>query len=176
MATELELMVVGRIGAAHGIKGWVKVNSFTDPTENILSYQPWFLCGADGKKEVKITEARMQGKALLVQLDGETDRTRAEARYIGREIAVPANALPELDAGEYYWRDLIGLRVHHQDGRDLGKIASMIETGANDVMVVRGDDQSIDLRERLIPWLPERVVLVVDSSAGFVTVDWDTEF
>ena len=176
MATAAELLLVGRIGAAHGIKGWVKLNSFTDPLDNILHYQPWTLRGPDGDRTVKVTGSRMQGKSLVVQLDGESDRTRAEALFCGRDILVPANALPVLEEDEFYWRDLIGLRVCHKDGRDLGKLTSMMETGANDVLVVRGDGSSIDTRERLIPWLPDDVVLNVDTAAGVITVDWDTEF
>ena len=176
MATATELLLVGRIGAAHGIKGWVKLNSFTDPLDNILHYQPWTLRGPDGDRTVKVTGSRMQGKSLVVQLDGESDRTRAEALFCGRDILVPANALPVLKEDEFYWRDLIGLRVRHQDGRDLGKLTSMMETGANDVLVVRGDGSSIDTRERLIPWLPDDVVLNVDTTAGVITVDWDAEF
>ena len=175
MATATELLLVGRIGAAHGIKGWVKLNSFTDPLDNILQYQPWTLRGPDGERTVKVTGSRMQGKSLVVQLDGESDRTRAEALFCGRDILVPANALPVLEEDEFYWRDLIGLRVCHKDGRDLGKLTSMMETGANDVLVVRGDGSSIDTRERLIPWLPDDVVLNVDTAAGVITVDWDTE-
>jgi len=176
MATATELLLVGRVGAAHGIKGWVKVKSFTDPVENILDYLPWTLRGADGEKTVKVTASRMQGKTLVVQLNGETDRTRAEALFCGRDILVPADALPTLEEDDFYWRDLIGLRVRHQDGRDLGKVSSLMETGSNDVLVVRGDSDSIDTRERLIPWLPEDVVLNVDTAAGVITVDWDTEF
>ncbi|MCC1497268.1 ribosome maturation factor RimM [Alcanivorax sp. 1008] len=176
MATATELLLVGRIGAAHGIKGWVKLNSFTDPLDNILHYQPWTLRGPDGDRTVKVTGSRMQGKGLVVQLEGESDRTRAEALFCGREVLVPASALPVLEDDEFYWRDLIGLRVCHKDGRDLGKLTSMMETGANDVLVVRGDGSSIDTRERLIPWLPDDVVLNVDTAAGVITVDWDTEF
>jgi 16S rRNA processing protein RimM len=176
MATAAEFLLVGRVGAAHGIKGWVKVTSFTDPLENILDYLPWTLRGADGEKTVKVTGSRMQGKSLVVQLDGETDRTRAEALFCGRDILVPATVLPTLDEDEFYWRDLIGLRVHHEDGRDLGKVSSLMETGSNDVLVVRGDADSIDTRERLIPWLPGDVVLNVDTAAGVISVDWDTEF
>ena len=176
MATATGLLLVGRVGAAHGIKGWVKVKSFTDPVENILDYLPWTLRGADGEKTVKVTASRMQGKTLVVQLDGETDRTRSEALFCGRDILVPADALPVLEEDDFYWRDLIGLRVRHQDGRDLGKVSSLMETGSNDVLVVRGDGDSIDTRERLIPWLPEDVVLNVDTAAGVITVDWDTEF
>ena len=130
MATATELLLVGRIGAAHGIKGWVKLNSFTDPLDNILQYQPWTLRGPDGERTVKVTGSRMQGKSLVVQLDGESDRTRAEALFCGRDILVPANALPVLEEDEFYWRDLIGLRVCHKDGRDLGKLTSMMETGS----------------------------------------------
>lgn len=176
MATAAALLLVGRIGAAHGIRGWVKVHSFTDPLENILDYQPWTLRGTEGERPVKVTASRWQGKQLVVQLDGESDRTRAEANYCGREVLVPASVLPVLPADEFYWRDLIGLRVQLVDGRDLGKVTSMMETGANDVLVVRGDSDSIDRSERLLPWLPDKVVKQVDTDAGMMTVDWDPEF
>lgn len=176
MLTPDEVLVVGRIVSVHGIKGWVKVYSFTDPMENIFDYQPWHVFEDGAWKPVKITGKRRQGKGLVVGLDGYDDRDRAGRELVGREIAVPRSQLPEAGDGEYYWRDLIGLRVKLEDGRDLGRVHEMLETGANDVLVVRGDADSLDRQERLLPWTPGEVVHDVDLDAGELRVDWDPEF
>lgn len=170
-----ELEVVGRILGVHGVRGWVKVFSHTDPRDNIQRYQPWHLKQGGEWKPVKVTGFRPQGKGLIAQLEGVTSREQAAA-LIGQDIAIPKALLPQSGAGDYYWRDLIGLRVRHDDGRDLGKVVRMLETGANDVLAVRGDAQSIDRRERLIPWLPDDVVTQVDLNDGYLQVDWDPDF
>lgn len=176
MLTAESALIVGRVVAVHGIRGLVKVYSYTDPTDNIFAYQPWYLRGENGWEEVETDSGRRQGKSLVVRLNGCTDRNQAEQDFIGREIAVSRDSLPSLGDGEYYWRDLIGLRVLLDDGRDIGRVERMMETGANDVLVVRGDQQSLDRRERLIPWLPDQVVCRVDLQAGQLTVDWDPDF
>ncbi|MBF1803584.1 ribosome maturation factor RimM [Alloalcanivorax profundimaris] len=176
MLTPDEVLVVGRIVAVHGVKGWVKVYSFTDPMENIFEYQPWHLFEDGAWKPVKLTGKRRQGKGLVAGLDGYDDRDRAARELVGREIAVPRSQLPEAGDGEYYWRDLIGLRVKLDDGRDLGRVHGLMETGANDVLVVRGDADSLDRQERLLPWTPGEVVRAVDLEAGELRVDWDPDF
>ncbi|MBL7251358.1 ribosome maturation factor RimM [Alloalcanivorax sp. C16-2] len=176
MLTPDEVLVVGRIVSVHGVKGWVKVYSFTDPMENIFDYQPWHLFEDGAWKPVKIAGKRRQGKGLVAGLDGYDDRDRAARELVGREIAVPRSQLPEAGDGEYYWRDLIGLRVKLEDGRDLGRVHELLETGANDVLVVRGDADSLDRQERLLPWTPDEVVRAVDLDAGELRVDWDPEF
>jgi 16S rRNA processing protein RimM len=176
MLADADALVVGKVVAAHGIKGWVKVLSFTDPKENIFDYQPWYLKTDKGWAPVKLTGGRVQGKGLVAQLDGETDRNVAEARFLGREIAIPRAVLPTLEDGDYYWRDLIGLRVRTDAGEDLGKVTSLMETGANDVLVVRGDSHSLDRQERLIPWVPDEFVTEVNLGEGYLVVDWDPAF
>ena len=172
------LEVVGRILGVHGVKGWVKVYSHTDPMGNLQQYQPWHLKqgGSGGEwKPVKVTGFRPQGKGLIAQLEGIADRDAAAA-LVGQEIGVAADLLPQSGQGEYYWRDLIGLRVKHVNGMDLGKVTRMLETGANDVVVVRGDGSSLDRRERLIPWLPDDVITAISLAEGEMTVDWDPDF
>ena len=169
-------LVVGRVVGAHGIRGFVKVHSWTDPMDNILSYQPWYLRGDAGWEKVEVSGGRLQGKGLVARLNGCDDRTRAEREFIGREIAVAKDVLPTLEDGEFYWRDLIGLRVLLADGRDIGRVKELMETGANDVLVVKGDEHSLDRSERLVPWVPDQVVLEVDTRAGRITVDWDPTF
>lgn len=169
------LEVVGRILGVHGVKGWVKVYSHTDPMDNLQQYQPWYLKSGAQWKQVQVIGFRPQGKGLIAQLEGITDR-EAAAAMVGQEIGVPADLLPQSGQGEYYWRDLIGLRVKHVDGMDLGKVVRMLETGANDVVVVRGDSNSLDRRERLVPWLPDDVITVISLEDGEMTVDWDPDF
>lgn len=176
MLTPDQVLVVGRIVSVHGVQGWVKVFSHTDPMENIFTYQPWHLLEGDVWKPVKLTGKRRQGKGLVACLDGFTDRGQAQRELVGRDIAVLRELLPESGNGEYYWRDLIGLRVKLSDGCDLGQVTTMLETGANDVLVVRGDSESLDRRERLLPWTPGDVVLDVALDRGEVRVDWDPEF
>ena len=176
MLADADALVVGKVVAAYGIKGWVKVLSFTDPKENIFDYQPWYLKTDKGWAPVKLTGGRVQGKGLVAQLDGATDRNVAEARFLGREIAIPRSVLPTLEDGDYYWRDLIGLRVRTDAGEDLGKVTSLMETGANDVLVVRGDSHSLDRQERLIPWVPDEFVTEVNLGEGYLVVDWDPAF
>ena len=176
MLADSDALTVGKISTVHGVKGWVKVYSWTQPAENILQYQPWHLKGADGWEPVEITGQRLHGKGIVVQLAGESDRDRARERFVGRDIAVPRSVLPALDDGDFYWRDLVGLRVRLEDGRDIGKVVRMLETGANDVMVVRGDRHSIDGRERLIPWVPDVYVTNVNTAEGWLAVAWDPDF
>ncbi|EKF75633.1 16S rRNA-processing protein RimM [Alcanivorax hongdengensis A-11-3] len=170
-----ELTVVGRFLGAHGVKGWVRVFSYTDPMDNLSSYQPWYVKGDQGWQPLSLEGFRRQGKGLIAKIDGLNDRDAVNS-LAGRDIAVPEALLPQSRGDEYYWRDLIDLRVRHVNGVDLGRVHSMMETGANDVLVVRGDGQSLDRRERLIPWLPDQVVMKVDLAAGELTVDWDPDF
>ena len=178
--TYADFLVMGRITAVYGIRGWVKVYSFTSPMTNILKYRQWRLRYPDGRQQtVQLDDGRAHGKGLIALLGKAIDRNQAE-RYIGAEILVDRRELPTAAEGEYYWYQLEGLTVLAQveDGNEvnLGKVHHLMETGANDVMVVRGASGSIDRRERLIPWLEEQVVTEVNLLEGFIRVDWDPEF
>lgn len=172
------LVNVGRITAVFGIKGWVKVHSYTEPQDNLFSYHPWWLKTKHGVIKVEIDEARPHGDAYVAHIKGVDDRDLA-ATYTAIDIAVERDLLPELDEGEFYWDQLEGLVVNTRfegNTQRLGVITKIMETGANDVLVVQGDAQSIDQRERLIPYVPEQFVLSVDLSAGEMLVDWDPAF
>lgn len=172
------LVDVGRISAVFGVKGWVKVQSFTEPAENLFDYAPWWLKTAHGVKTVEIDEAKPHGKGFVAHLKGVDDRDLA-ASYAGLTIAVERNLLPELEAGEFYWHQLQGLSVisRFESGEyRLGRVARLLETGANDVLVVAADADSVDERERLIPYVPEQYVVDIDLAAGTMIVDWDPEF
>lgn len=177
-------IAVGEISGLHGVQGWLKVFSDAQPRENIFSYSSWYLYTRDGVKNVAVSSWREQGKTLIAKIVGINDRESARA-LIGATIAIDNAQLPVLDKGNFYWRDLIGLRVEtvysSDEGkpkgkRDLGVVQSLIETGSNDVLVVKGDDKSVDQKDRLVPWIPDQFVLDVDLAQGIVTVDWDPDF
>lgn len=172
------LVNVGRLTAVYGIKGWLKVHSYTEPAENLFEYHPWWLKTRHGIKQVEIDEARPHGDAFVVHLVGVDDRDQA-ATFTSVDIAVERDQLPELDEGEYYWsqlENLIVISCYQGTEKRLGRVTKLFETGANDVLVVQGDEQSIDQRERLIPYVPDQFVLSIDLEKGEIRVDWDPEF
>jgi 16S rRNA processing protein RimM len=160
-------IALGYISAVHGIKGWVKVHSWTRPMEAILEYQPWLL--GEDKRPVKIIDGRKQGKGLAALLPGFEDREQA-ATLVGSQIFVGRDQLPATDDDEYYWSDLEGLDVHTTKGEVLGRVERLMETGANDVLVIRGE------REHLVPFIQGQYVTRVDLEDGLIEVDWDPEF
>lgn len=160
-------VALGYISAVHGVKGWVKVHSWTRPMEAILNYRPWLL--GDTKSPVKIIDGRKQGKGLAALLPGFEDREQA-ATLVGLQIFVRRDQLPATAADEYYWSDLEGLEVHTTKGEVLGRVERLMETGANDVLVIRGE------REHLVPFIQGHYVTRVDLEAGLIEVDWDPEF
>ncbi|QXW46224.1 ribosome maturation factor RimM [Pseudomonas amygdali] len=170
-----DLIVIGKIYSVHGVRGEVKVFSFTDPIGNLLDYKTWTLRREGSvEKQVELVSGRLQSKFLVVKLKGLDDRE--EARLLsGYEICVPRNLFPDLDDGEYYWYQLEGLKVIDQLGQLLGKIDHLLETGSNDVMVVKPCAGSLDDRERLLPYT-EQCVLAIDMAAGEMKVDWDADF
>lgn len=158
-------IAVGRIIGVFGVAGWVKVYSYTRPRETILRYNPWQLRLDHDWRERELIEGRLQGSGIVARISGCEDRDAAAA-LVGAEIAITAAQLPPAAAPEYYWADLEGLRVVNLAGQELGRVSHLFETGANDVLVVRGD------RERLIPF-GKGVVHDVDLEAGVLRVDWD---
>ncbi len=172
------LIPVGKITTVFGIKGWVKIHSETQPKENIFKYDPWWLKTRHGVKVFECDQYKPHGNGLIAHLKGVDDRDSAE-QLAGIEIAIDQKQLELLDSGEYYWSQLMGLRVTTEFGgqsKDLGTVKRILETGANDVLVVTGDQQSIDTRERLIPYVPEQFIVNVDLDNGRILVDWDSEF
>jgi len=159
-------MVLGRVSALFGVRGWVKVFSYTEPRDALLQYKE-LLIGREGIwQPAELVEGQQHGKSVIALFRGFDDRDEAAA-LIGAELGVHRDNLPEPGDGQYYWSDLIGLKVVHRDGTELGTIDEMLETGANDVMVVKGKV------ERLIPFVRDEIVINVDLSEGRVDVDWE---
>ena len=161
------MVALGYISAVHGIKGWVKVHSWTRPLEALLDYQPWLL--GEERKTVKILDGRKQGKGLVACLPGIQDREQART-MVGQQIFVRREQMPATAEDEYYWSDLEGLEVHTTKGVLLGKVERLMDTGANDVLVIRGQ------REHLVPFVQGQYVNRVDLESGLIEVDWDPEF
>jgi len=162
-------IVVGRITGLYGVRGWVKVYSWTEPREAIVGYSPWQVKIGGGWREMQVVDGRRHGKGVVVRLEGCDNRDVA-ATLLGAEIAIFRSQLPDTAAGEYYWTDLVGLKVVNREGVELGVVKNLMETGANDVLVVQGE------RERLIPCLFGKVVVEVDLEHRLMRVDWDPEF
>lgn len=163
------LVEVGEIVGAFGVLGWVKIRSYTDPPANILKYIPWALGSSEAPRSAKLVEGRPQGGAVVARLEGVEDRDQAIALK-GTRILVPRQCFAEASPGTYYWADLIGLDVVTVAGVALGKVRGLLETGANDVLDVKGD------RDRLIPFVVGEFVKNVDLAENRITVDWDPEF
>jgi len=169
-------ITLGKVGAVYGVKGWLKVHSFTGEVDAILDFFPWSLKLGNKTQSVEITDWRKHNKGLIVKVAGIDDRDIAQ-KMVGSEILGDEAALPELSEGEFYWRDLIGMSVVTTKGYDLGKVSDLMETGANDVLVVKANPKdAFSQKERLIPYLFEQVVISVDAKNKQICVDWDPGF
>lgn len=160
---------MGRLGAAHGLSGWLRVVSYADPPEQIQNYRNWILAVNNQRHEVVLHSLRSIGNGLACRLENVDTREAAEALK-GAEIRVSRAVLPATDADEWYWADLEGLEVCNLDGERLGDVTGLMATGANDVLIVQGE------RRRLIPFLPGSSTQQVNLQAGRLIVDWDASF
>jgi 16S rRNA processing protein RimM len=173
--THRDITVLGKVTTAFGIKGWVKVYSYTDPMTNILQYPVWLLNVNGHWKEYKLRDSRPQGKGLAAALEGINDRDQALA-LSQVEIGIPTNELPELEEDEHYWFQLVGLKVVNTEGQLLGQVKELFDSGGgNQVVVIKGCEGSIDKRQRLIPFV-DAIVLEVDLEGGEIQVDWEADF
>lgn len=168
-------LVVGTINGVYGIKGWVKVFSHTSPIEQVLQYQPWSLHKGKKQLSIEVEQGKLHGKGVIALPVGFETRNDAES-LVGYEIRIEADQLPELPEGEFYWHELEGLTVVNQAEEILGEIDRMMETGANDVLVVAATVESIDDEERLIPYVIGEVVEEVDLEQRLLKVNWDKNY
>lgn len=162
-------VVVGQFGKAHGLKGYIKVHSFTHPKDNLLRYNQWHMNVDQDWRKVELERVQLQDRAILAKIVGVHDRDAA-ALFTNRQIAVVETALPELAEDEHYWFHLIGLEVVNTQGISLGNVEELMATGSNDVLIVKGS------RVHLIPYLLDQVILEVDCKRGVIRVDWDENF
>jgi len=164
-------IIVGKITGVYGVKGWVKVYSYTEPREGIALYTPWYLKQGKADKQwhsIELEQAKRHAKTVIAKFSGCDDRDQAML-LTGAEVGINPDQLEALAEQEYYWRDLMGLRVIDQQGSELGRVINLLETGANDVLVLQ-DKQG---REHLIPWTLDHAILKVDLAEGSILVDWN---
>jgi len=162
-------IIIGQINGLYGIRGWVKIFSYTSPITNILNYSPWLVYRQGQWQTMSLCEGQAHGKGIIARLEAIHDRDEA-AGLIGAEIAIEREQLLPVSADEYYWTDLKGLTVVNCEGVTLGQVDHLVETGANDVLVLKGS------RERLIPFVLEHVILEVDLTQRVIRVDWEADF
>lgn len=179
--SDQNLVTVGQISAVFGVKGWLKVHSFTDPIENLLSYERFWLEKNGQLQTVNIDAAKRHGEGLIIHIESVNDRDQAR-EYTRWLIKIAIDQMPGLDDGDYYWHQLQGLAVYLQDNEGkpsmlLGRIDYLLETGANDVLVIKSENKltSKSDKEILIPYLPGDVVTSVDIDAGTMLVDWQID-
>ena len=164
------MVVMGKVVGAQGIQGWVKVQTFTEYLDGLLDYGTWYVGNEQSWCPLEVLEANVHGgKVLIAKLQGIVDRTAAE-KCKGLLIAVPRDSLPEQPEGEYYWSDLVGLAVENLQGEKFGIVDSLLETGANDVLVVKGESG-----EKLIPFI-DSVIKQVSLKDKTIRVDWQADY
>lgn len=161
-----EYIIVGKVGSTYGIKGWLKILSYTDIANAILDYRPWYLEEGSGWKKAEIQDGHEHGKGIVAKLAGYENPEQARL-LSGKKIAVLRSQLPKLKKNEYYWSDLIGLSVINQDGTELGNVSYLLETGSNDVLVVKGD------KEYAIPYLLGDVIQEIDLEKREIHINWE---
>ena len=162
-------VIMGRLAQPYGVRGWIKVVSFTDPVENLLHHKTWSIQHYDEWKILSLSAGRIHGLFLVVKLEG-LDNPENAKQFTNDLIAVERNTLDPLEEDGYYWTDLMGLRMVTIRGVELGRVKSLLETGSNDVLVV--SDQKC---ERLVPYL-SYVIKLVDVENEIIVVDWDADF
>ncbi|MFC3093293.1 ribosome maturation factor RimM [Alteromonas sediminis] len=172
MSHASDKVVIGKIGAPYGVKGWVKIHSFTEQPDTVFSYQPWQI----GENTVTVEQWQVQGKGMVAKLVGIEDRDSADILK-NAEISIDAALLPELGEEEFYWRDLKGMQVINLDGYNMGTVQDVFNTGANDVLQVKANAKdAFGQRERLLPFVYDEVIHKVDTEEKVITVDWDPGF
>jgi 16S rRNA processing protein RimM len=172
MTTSEEFVPVGKIAGVFGIKGWLKVFSYTDPRKNILSYSPLYLSLKGEWVEAKVSKGRVQGKGIVIALENVTDPEQA-LPLVGTALAIKKEQLKPTGLDEFYWSELPGLTVVNLDEVVLGQVESLVETGAHDVLVIKDKEQKT---QRFIPFVMEEIVQKVDLDGGFILVDWESDY
>jgi len=176
MSHASDTLVVGKIGAPYGVKGWVKITSYTHELDGIFAYTPWLLSLGQEGKEYAVDQWRTHNKGLVAKLVGVENRDDAES-IKNLEISIKAELLPQLADDDFYWRELVGMQVVTEQGYGLGVVKELFETGANDVMLIKANlNDAFGQKERMVPYLLDQVVKQVDRQAKTIKVDWDPAF
>lgn len=167
-----KIVLLGQISSVYGVKGWNKITSHTQPRENIFNYPEWLLKIGNTWQLTKVEQGRPHGKTLVAKLAGCDDRDQAKL-LVNTKIAIYRSQLPETSDDEHYWSDLLGMQVISVNGDELGKVTEILETGSNDVLVIKKKTSGKTV-ESLVPWLEDDVIINVDKNEKIITVDWET--
>ncbi|MDT9587616.1 MAG: ribosome maturation factor RimM [Candidatus Arsenophonus melophagi] len=169
-------IVLGKIGAAYGILGWLRIFSFTEETKDIFSYQPWFIQRSDQWQQLELEDWKSHNKNFIFKIKNIDNRNTANS-INNFEIIIDSTQLTALEGNEYYWKDLIGCHVLTTKGYSLGYVQYLIETGSNDVLVIKANQQDgFGIKDRLVPFLDKQVIKTVDLNAKIIKVEWDPSF
>lgn len=168
-ATPRKWVTLGRVSGVFGVRGWLKVQSYTEPRGNIARFEAWTLRSNGGERRFEVEDGRSHAGGIVAKLRGLDDRDRAR-EWVGAEIVVERERLPAPAANEFYWADLEGLEVRTETGEALGTVDHLLATGAHDVLVIGGPP------ERLVPFVLGRVVKQVDLTAKVIVVDWSPDY
>ena len=169
VSKDSDWVILGRFGRPHGVKGMITVISFAEPRDNLLLYKTWYRCIGNSWEPLSLLQVEAGHKHILARVEGYQEREQV-ASLTNVEIAVRRDELPVLAPGEFYWHQLLGMKVTDQQGVPYGLVTEIMPTGANDVLVVTGE------KRYLIPYLPGVYVLKVDDNQRVITVDWDRDF
>lgn len=161
-------IVIGRFGKVFGIKGWIKVFSFTTPRENILNFKPWLIRRNNSWQEIYIESSRIHYNHIIVKIPN-CDLPEQARDFTDLAIGIWRDQLPNLEKDEYYWADLVGLKVVNCNGEQFGVVQELMATGSNDVLVVVGDSKY------LIPYI-SNVICKIDLTEKIIIVDWERDF
>jgi 16S rRNA processing protein RimM len=172
MSASQEFIPVGKISGTFGVKGWMKIYSFTDPRENILNYSPLYIDRKGEWVELKVNSGRIQGKGIVIGVEGVTDPDQV-IPLIGSELAITKQQMKPTSKDEYYWSQLIGMNVKNEHDVDFGEVTNLLETGAHDVLVVQNKQKN---SEQLIPFVLDDIVLDVDVKSNVILVDWELDY
>ena len=169
MSAREKWVILGRVSGVFGVKGWLKVQSYTEPRDNIVGFGAWTLRmnGVDHAFEVE--DGHSHAGSVVAKLHGIDDREKAR-EWIGAEVVVSRERLPAIAEGELYWTDLEGLEVRTTTGIVLGKVDHLLATGGNDVLVLDSVPQL------LIPFVVGAVVKEVNLERGHIVVDWSPDY
>jgi 16S rRNA processing protein RimM len=167
---------VGRFGSVYGVRGWIRIHSFTDDPESIFEYAPWFVQTGDSWSVAKLTEWKRHGDGYICKLEGFDQREESQS-MTGKSVFVDESSLPPLPEDEFYLNDLIGMRVVNTEGYDLGIVDGFMETGANDVLVVKANsDDAYGKKERLLPLVFGSTIQEMNEELRKLVVIWDPDF
>lgn len=168
-------LLVGKIGKVYGIRGWLKIFSYTEKKENIFNYQPWFIINKI-KKKIILEDWKKINDNLVIKIKNIDDR-QISMFFTNHKIYVNKFDLPNLSKNEFYWKDILGCKIININGYEMGIVTNLIQTKFNDVLIVKSNLKDFfKIKEILIPFIRNKVIKKVFLKKKIIKVDWDPNF